>query len=256
VLKGRTARTEHVGEAADFFTQAKRFPYVRAGEALTVKMECEFRTRGFYPVHGFEVKTRFPFGFVARMRTIEVEGRIVVYPRLWDLRKLLYRYPFLQGREIHHRKGRGTGLYNIRDYLAGDDSRFIHWKATSKLSRPMVRESVEEQERPFCLLFSTYLPEQTQRTRRQFEKGLSIVTSLACLYRRQGIPFTFASGEFEVAVNPRGNEFDLLMEYLAQVQPSSKRVLDPSKVVQASVLFWAGPALNVKGVPSLDYLRL
>jgi uncharacterized protein (DUF58 family) len=256
VLKGRTELSEDDGEAADFFTQAKRFPYVRAAEALTVNVECEFRRRGIYPIHGFEVKTRFPFGFVARMRTIEVDGKIVVYPRLRDLRKLLYRYPFLRGREMDHRKGRGTGLYNIRDYRAGDDSRFIHWKASSKLSRPMVREFVEEEERPFCLLFSTYLPEQTERTRAQFEKGLSIVTSLACLYRRQGISFTFNSGEFEVAVNSRGEEFDLLMEYLAQVQPSSQRLLDASKVDQASVLFLGGKTLGVRGVPSLDYLRL
>ncbi len=44
------------------------------------------------------------------------------------------------GGEREPRPGRGTDLYNLREYRWGDDPRLIHWKSTAKSGAVMVRE--------------------------------------------------------------------------------------------------------------------
>jgi len=239
-----------------FFTMETCFPYIRAQESLTLKLACEFPKRGSYKIDGFEIRTRFPFGFFTRVRKVNAEGKITVYPALVPLDRLLGLYPFLRGQEALSRKGSGMTLYNIRDYRPGDDARFIHWKSSGKLSRLLVREFVEEEDIWSHLLFSTYLPVQTDDLLGQFEKGLSCVTSIAGLYRKRRKPFTFDSGEFQVSVDAEGGSFENLMSYLAEVQPASEMLLDLDAVENSSILFAAGHNIRFRRLQGIDYLQL
>ena len=45
------------------------------------------------------------------------------------------------------RKGRGAEFLQIREYLPGEDARYLDWKATARLERPMIREQARETER-------------------------------------------------------------------------------------------------------------
>ena len=238
------------------FSQDTYFPFVKAGESQTQKMDCDFSKRGVYTVEGFEVRTRFPFGFFTRRRTIEADGKITVYPALVSLDRLLTLYPFLRGRESLDRKGNGLTLFNIRDYQRGDDARLIHWKSSGKLSRLLVREFVEEEDIWTHLVFSTYLPERNDQLVEQFEKGVSCVTSVACLYRRRRMPFTFNSGEFKASVDIQGADFEKLMDYLSCVQPASNMLLDLSASQRWTVLFAAGNSVRIRNLSGIDYLQL
>ncbi|MFZ0427016.1 MAG: DUF58 domain-containing protein [Acidobacteriota bacterium] len=240
--------------ATDFFSQEKHFPFLRAGTMQTVRVESTFHRRGVYPVSGFEVRTKFPFGFFFRGREVPAEGKVTVYPAMVDLRGLLRRFPYLRGPEAYNRRGSGTGLYNIRDYQRGDDSRHIHWKSTAKLSRLMVKEFVDERDDAFQVVLSTYLPQRTDETLEAFERALCLVASLAGHYRNRGIPFSFYSGEFEIALNGWREHFDSLMEYLAWVQPSDRMLIDPGKVGKTAVVFTAGSVRFAGPGPVIDYL--
>jgi uncharacterized protein (DUF58 family) len=191
MLRGCSDGTGIKTKLNGFFGLETCFPYVGAEESLTLKQACEFPQRGSYQINGFEIRTRFPFGFFTRLRKVNAEGRITVYPALVPLDRLLGLYPFLRGQEALSRKGSGMTLYNIRDYRPGDDARFIHWKSSGKLSRLLVREFVEEEDVWSHLLFSTHLPDPTEEQLNRFEKGVSCVTSIACFYRRRRRPFTF-----------------------------------------------------------------
>jgi uncharacterized protein (DUF58 family) len=256
VLRGRSKETAHNGNVNGFMDQETFFPYVRAGESLTLKLGCEFHERGSYPIDGFEIRTRFPFGFFTRVRTVSAEGKITIYPALVPLDRLLGLYPFLRGQESENRRGSGMTLYNIRDYQRGDDARFIHWKSSGKLSRLLVREFVEETDVWIHLLFSTHLPDQSAGLLAQFEKGVSCVTSIACLYRKRRRPFTFDSGEFQVSVDVQGGNFEELMNYLAEVEPASEMLLDLDAVENSSILFAAGHNVKFRRLLGIDYLQL
>jgi len=255
-LRGLSNGRSRESNGKGFLGQEAFFPYLRAGAAQTLKLECEFPARGSYAIDGFEIRTRFPFGFFTRVRKVAAEGKITVYPALVRLDHLLGLYPFLRGQDSQHRKGSGMTIYNIRDYQRGDDARFIHWKSSGKLSRLLVREFVEEEDIWIHLLFSTHLPDQTEGLLEQFEKGVSCVTSMACLYRKRGRPFTFDSGEFHVNVDVKGGNFELLMSYLAEVRPASRMLLDLEAAQNASILFAAGKDVRFRRLPGVDYLQL
>ena len=43
-------------------------------------------------------------------------------------------------------KGQGIEFSEIRDYLAGDDTRAIDWKVTARFNRPFIKEFIEERD--------------------------------------------------------------------------------------------------------------
>ncbi len=247
---------EAVEGATDFFSQEKHFPFLRAGSFHTARLEARFHRRGVYPVSGFEVRTKFPFGFFFRGREVPAEGKITVYPLLLDVRSFLRRFPYLQGPEVYNQRGAGTGLYNIRDYQRGDDSRHIHWKSTAKLSRLMVKEFIEERDDAFQVVLSTHLPERTTRALQAFENALSLVASLVLHYRNRTIPFSFYSGEFEIELNGRRENYESLMEYLAWVQPSDRLLIESAKIGRMAVIFAAGSVGSIGRGPVIDYLTV
>lgn len=207
-------------------------------------------------IKGFEVRTKFPFGFFYRGRDVEAEGKITVYPSLMDPRPLIRRYPFLQGPEVLNRRGFGSGLYNIRDYQLGDDSRYIHWKSSAKLSRLMVKEFIEERDEMLQLVFSSYLGREDPVAVAGFERALSCIASLARYYSDRGLSFSFYAGEFEAIVNGSREGVDSLMDYLSFVQPAERMLIDPSRIGRGSVVFAAGNTVRREGVPVVDYLTL
>ena len=236
--------------------QDQDFPYLQPREETTFRVENEFRHRGVYPYQGFEVRTKFPFGFFVRGRNVGESGRVNVYPRIRELSGLIHQFPYLMGEESRNRKGFGTGLYNIRDYQSGDDARFVHWKSSAKLARLMMKEFVEETEDLPQLVLSTFLEEPDAFNRNQFEKVLSYVTSLGYLYLERGRTFSFYSGDFKVTVAGKDNGFKSLLDYLALVQPSDRILVERARVDDGAVLFAAGGVPTLPGVLCIDYLKL
>lgn len=253
----RSQRTDKLpDEGTDFFSIEKQYPYIGASNSFTARVECGFQERGVYPVNGFEIRTRFPFGFFTRGREIDAAGKIVVFPRLVELDSLFSRYPFLRGPETRNQKGSGSGLYNIRDYQIGDDARFVHWKSSGKLSRLMVKEFVQEQDYPLQIAFSNYLPARSESTRAKFEYAVSLVASLCSYYWEQSLRFNFYSADLTVVLDGHRRNFEALMEYLAWVEPVNEEKIDTGALTDSTVLFVAADPEQAGGWVAVNYLEL
>jgi len=261
-LKGRsetsgdTNQDSALSEMTDFFGQEKEFPFVRAGERLSLTLNCAFKRRGLYPVDGFEIRTTFPFGFFLRGRRITASGSIVIYPALSEAGALSSRYPQMQSLLERFVRGQGGGLYNIRNYAAGDNARFVHWKSTAKTSKIMVKDLAAEEDQAVNLVFSRYLPERTAQTTAAFEKGVSYVATLSHLLRDNGQRFTLTSGDFSVTVNGTPETYRALMESLATVHPTDRNDLVLESLPPHSLLVGAGIAEAGSASEVVDYLRL
>ncbi len=253
---GDTNEASPVEEATDFFVQEKEFPFVRAGERLSLTLKCVFQKRGLYPVDGFEVKTTFPFGFFLRGRKITASGNIVIYPALSEVAALSSRYPQTQSLVERLVRGQGGGLYNIRDYSAGDNARFVHWKSTAKTSKLMVKDLAAEEDQTLNLVFSRYLPDRTPQRAAAFEKGVSYVATLCYVLRQNGQRFTVTAGEFSVRINGAPETYRALMEQLATVQPTDQCDLVLDKLPPYSLLVCAGIQSAGPANEVVDYLTL
>ena len=78
---------------------------------------------------------------------------------------------------------------NVREYLPGDSMRRIHWKASAKEGRLLVRRVTAEQQREVCILLSTFRSAEAPEAYLPPEnKMLEISIALSSFFLRRGIP--------------------------------------------------------------------
>jgi len=131
-------------------------------------------------IDGFELSTRFPFGFFRRRRRLRARNvDIIVYPKPEVIGDKLHLLPMFAGRIPSLRRGAGHDLFSMRDYQPQDDLLHIDWKATARSRRLTVREFTSEDERRITIVLDTRLRgEDSEQLRERFEKGVVQTASL------------------------------------------------------------------------------
>jgi uncharacterized protein (DUF58 family) len=174
--------------------QIKRLPlafftYVPHRAGAEQRVEQTFPRRGHVLITGFELSTRFPFGFLRlrrRLRAKDVD--IVVYPALQSVDDELNLLPMNAGRVASSRRGFGHDLLLLRDYQPQDDLRHIDWKATARARRLTVKEYTSEDERRVTVALDTTPPngETARDFAQRFEKGVTLAASLVAHFIQEG----------------------------------------------------------------------
>jgi uncharacterized protein (DUF58 family) len=157
------------------------FMYVPHRAAAEQTVEQLFVKRGHELITGFELSTRFPFGFFRRRRRLRARDvDIIVYPKPEPLGDELHLLPMSAGRLISTRRGAGHDLFSLRDYQPQDDLRHIDWKATARARRLMVRQFTAEDERRVIIALDTTMSDLVDEkdSDARFERGVTITASL------------------------------------------------------------------------------
>ncbi len=153
-------------------------PHRAAGEQ---SIEQVFPRRGHVLVNGFEISTRFPFGFFRHRRRLGARDvDIVVYPKPEPVADELNLLPLHTGQTPSFRRGAGQDLLLLRDYQPRDDLRHIDWKATARSRNLTVREFTAEDERRITIVLDTRLTDDIdeENFRIRFESGVTQTASL------------------------------------------------------------------------------
>ena len=156
------------------------FTYVPHHAAAEQRVEQLFPIRGHVLIDGFELSTRFPFGFFRRRRRLRARNvDIIVYPKPEVISDELHLLPMYAGRMPSLRRGAGHDLFSLRDYQPQDDLRHIDWKATARSRRLTVREFTSEDERRISIVLDTRLPRSDEKEfADRFERGVVQAASL------------------------------------------------------------------------------
>ena len=156
------------------------FSYVPHNAAAEQRVEQLFPTRGHVLIDGFELSTRFPFGFFRRRRRLRARNvDIIVYPKPEVISDELHLLPMYAGRMPAMRRGAGHDLFSMRDYQPQDDLRHIDWKATARSRRLTVREFASEDERRITIVLDTRLSHGAgSDLPERFERGVVQAASL------------------------------------------------------------------------------
>jgi uncharacterized protein (DUF58 family) len=161
--------------------QLAYFTYVPHNAAAEQRVDQLFEKRGHVLINGFELSTRFPFGFFRfrrRLRARDVD--IIVYPKPETVGDQLHLLPAYAGNVASLRRGIGQDLFSLRDYQPQDDLRHIDWKATARSRNLTVREFTAEDERRITVVLDTRdLGEgDAHGFENRFERGVVQVASL------------------------------------------------------------------------------
>ncbi|MFZ0062442.1 MAG: DUF58 domain-containing protein [Pyrinomonadaceae bacterium] len=151
------------------------FTYIPHRAAAEQRVEQVFSKRGHVFIDGFELSTRFPFGFVRRRRRLGARNvDILVYPKPEPIGDELHLLPMNVGRMASARRGAGHDLFALRDYQPQDDLRHIDWKATARSRRLTVREFTSEDERRITIVLDTrpVADSQADNFSERFEQGV------------------------------------------------------------------------------------
>jgi uncharacterized protein (DUF58 family) len=150
-LQVREVRPELLGGAIP--QRALRVP---AAETVVETLRVEPRRRGRETGGWLAVRSVGPLGLTQRQARYELPWSVTVYPSLPASRlkasiaeAVRRRDPGL--RHLRH-PGEGRQFESLREWVPGDDTRHIDWKATARRRKPIARQYEEERRQQVMLV--------------------------------------------------------------------------------------------------------
>ncbi|MGZ0707474.1 DUF58 domain-containing protein [Coraliomargarita sp. W4R53] len=189
---------------------------VSAGESASLEWTFVPEKRGPFSVHLYGVESKFPFGFLLKGITDLVEEIVWVWPTRVD-----YTFkPLVDGRRhqtgvSRRQAGAGSDLLNVRRYEHGDPPRLIHWKATARMNKLMIRQLAQEGESGFHLRLDPFMGDWTEA---QIETLCSVACGLAEDLFHSGRLETVSVGQAEVIAIRGLRELHEFFDQLARLE--------------------------------------
>jgi uncharacterized protein (DUF58 family) len=150
---------------------------ISAGQRAALEWTFAPTRRGRLQVELLGVESKFPFGFLMKSIGETIGEALLVWPARADyaFNPVMDGQRFESGRRTRRSTG-GNDLFNIRAYERGDPPRLIHWKATARMDRLMVRQLAEDSQNGFHLEVD---PVRGEWTPEQIEKLCSVACALS-----------------------------------------------------------------------------
>ncbi|MEW2573441.1 DUF58 domain-containing protein [Streptomyces sp. NPDC047070] len=139
-------------------TASRHLLTVPPGERRRVTTRLRPTRRGDRRADRVTIRSYGPLGLFARQGNHEVPWTVRVLPPFASRKHLpskLARLRELDGRTSVLTRGEGTEFDSLRDYVPGDDTRSIDWRATARQSRVAVRTWRPERDRHILLILDT-----------------------------------------------------------------------------------------------------
>ncbi len=191
------------------------FPYLSAGGDDSQVFQVQFHDRGLYSINRIEVSTSFPFGFFRKGRRISTSGQLIVFPSPADVNELdevmekqAETLPVL-------RRGRGPEIYTLREYVEGEDVRHIHWKASARVGRYIIKEYALEIMPGFLFLVDESVPDDPSEKADQYERVISFLATMFMELYSQGKAARVVFSHSETIEDRRGVSLMATLEHLS-----------------------------------------
>lgn len=166
-------QSETVAKDEEVYMQTALDP----GASCKLKWFLHPQKRGQFELWLSGIQSKFPFGFLQKTIASDLHTTVTVWPA-----RVMYTFPVSNGGQqvmvgtARDKLGQGSDLLNIRPYERGDAPRCVHWKATARTGRLMIRQLAHEGESGYHLYVD---PDAAIWDEAQFERLCSLVCSLA-----------------------------------------------------------------------------
>ncbi len=201
--------------------------------------------RGRYGWGDIHLRQHSPWGLVWDQWRVCQPEEAVVYPDLVGLKALALKLAVQSGGGL--RQGRAAGAESefaeLREYANGDDLRLIHWPATARLGKPLVRVLEPEQEQTLVILLDRgRLMDARVGPLRRFDWGLNaaLALALAALTRGDRVGVGVFDRQMHLWLPPeRGRQrFAGILDRLAGIAPE---LVEPDYAAAAATFLQRQP---------------
>lgn len=151
------------------------FPKISGSSDISKAVSLLYEKRGIYSYGDFFILSGFPFIFFSHRHTFKVEGEVIVYPEIKEIGESAYEITGEVYESSLLRAGKGDEFAMIREFSYGDDWRRIHWKASARTSKFMVKEYATQEPRRLTIILDNLMPHDTE----SFEKAVSLTASIS-----------------------------------------------------------------------------
>lgn len=115
-------------------------PVVYPRQAAVSGYHVNLPRRGRYRWRYVKIASSFPFLLFERALLIRAPSELIIYPRPGRLKGPILPRPRGSQRAQPSRVRGTQEFHKLREYQLRDDARWIHWRSTARIGKPMVRE--------------------------------------------------------------------------------------------------------------------
>lgn len=218
-----------------------RIPRLRAGDDALVDIDLPTRRRGVVDVGPLTLVRRDLFGLFRSASPLGGSERLWVHPRRHALAVRSSGRTHDLDAPTSDRSPAGTITFHaIREYVEGDDLRFVHWRSTARTGTLMVRQNVDTSRPSTTILLDTRAEAHTPAS---FEVAAEVAASIAAACDPSGFPVRILTSGASVSGTDRQvTALNDHLDFLAGLEPGGQ--VDPA-VMQAARPSVSGAALVV-----------
>ena len=175
--------------------------------------------RGLLRIELRAVGSLFPFGFLRKSGATHLYRDVPVWPAPVEYRRYAGGSAFRpSGEQRQARSGTEGDMIALRAYDPGDSHRLIHWKASAKTGRLLVRQFSAQNSEACTLVLRT--SEELWPRPDQFELLMSFAATLAQDLFHAGRLQAAAIDDRPAVITRRVADLDYFLDCLAEVAPS------------------------------------
>jgi uncharacterized protein (DUF58 family) len=202
----------------NFPSLGRPFFFISPGSEASGFVSVVFPNRGVFEVGEIALQTHFPFSFFIKIQRFVSQQKVRVYPRI-------FRFPeeavlkFTEGTMLDSPyRGDSQQLLHLREYMPQDSSKRIHWKASARSDKLVVKEFQKEQGRDIQLYFDCRPQKPDKNQEAIHEKALSLIASLVFLFVKRGASGIVVFPDAQFQIEKEITSLLPLLDYLAEVK--------------------------------------
>jgi uncharacterized protein (DUF58 family) len=171
--------------------------------------------RGPLAFEGFVISTRFPFGLFSKSRVLEAAEEALVFPAVARVATPEEDgAAAFSGEQPHPRDGAADVADGLRERQPSDPARRIHWRASARARRLLVRRRSAEEHAELEVRLEPCEPGEA------FERRVSRAASEALAGLESGRRVALRAGDVRIAPAAGPRQRAALLSFLARIEPA------------------------------------
>ncbi len=192
-------------------------PMLAPGLTAELRLPHVLLRRGVHALPAVRLSSGFPMGLVERARIQDSPGEVVVYPRVHRIDRSALERLDDSGNRPRPTLATGDEFYSLREYVPGDDIRFISWRVSARLGELIVRELEPGSVRSVVLVVDTRGVPASFEADERFELAVEMAASLAVAFLDQQYSVALVTPQGSAPLGTGEGHVSRVLDMLARV---------------------------------------